>query len=113
MTAFAVAPIRRVPKQKMVVDASLGLVLLARFIALTIAGVVVAIRIHRRSECDPLAIRRPLFISRSGGARGERIRFAAIQREQIDLFGSRAAGYKCEPLAIRRPLRTAIRAPTG
>ena len=65
MTALAITPMIPVTKQKMVIAARLYWILLSRFIALMVAGIVVTIRIYRRGECDPLAIGRPLFIFRS------------------------------------------------
>src|ERR1700739_528412 len=103
MAALAFTPVFPMAEQQVIVDARLHLALFFLFVALAVAGVVLAIEIHGRSKCYGLSVRRPL--KKVGARRKCRqfLRFAAFHRKQVHLRIAVARRQKRQRLSVWRP----------
>ena len=108
MAALAVPPFRPVAVQKLFIDPRLHFAFFCCRIALLVARIVPAIRIHRRNKRDRLPIGRPQLIVRARRNRSQPRRFAALQRDPINLRRPVAPGKKRQLLAVRRPARPRV-----
>ncbi len=85
MTALALIPVVPVAIEQVLGDMRFHFVLFFFFVALFVACIVFAIRVDARRESECFSIGRPLHDIHAGRDARPRMRFAAIQREKIDL----------------------------
>ena len=100
MQAFPLAPDRPVPVEQPVVRACPARALLTLFVAVPVAGFVMALRVDFRRECDHLSVRRPDDVVGPAWKIGQFDRFAiAVDVQDVDLSRVASRGQN----ATRRP----------
>ncbi len=106
--ALAVVPVRPVPVQQFRRNVRFHFVFFFRVVALFIARVVLAIRIHRRREQQRLPIGRPLHNVYARRNVGPLARLATSQRQHVNLGVAIARRQKRDALPVRRPHRRIV-----